>query len=149
MLECRGKLLLPGGVDPAVHLLRAFGALTSTDDFYAGTKAALAGCTTHIGTSLPWVPLVLTHCTLLVLLIFRFILLFILYFGLYYIIFLLFILYFGLYYFFIIFRFILFILYFGLFRLVPWHRLGYFQSGPGVPISTIRFRVHLIMYLCT
>ena len=53
MVDCRGKLILPGGIDPAVHLSHSFGSASDApvtlDDFYTGTKAALAGCTTFIG----------------------------------------------------------------------------------------------------
>lgn len=53
VIDCRGKLIIPGGIDPAVNLSRSFGSASdapvSLDDFYSGTKAALAGCTTFIG----------------------------------------------------------------------------------------------------
>jgi dihydropyrimidinase len=48
ILEATGKLILPGGVDPHVHLdLPMFGTVSS-DDHYTGTKAAAFGGTTTI-----------------------------------------------------------------------------------------------------
>ncbi len=54
VLDVRGKFILPGGVDPHVHLdLPMFGTVSS-DDHYTGTKAAAFGGTT---TVLDFVPL--------------------------------------------------------------------------------------------
>jgi len=48
ILDATGKLLLPGGVDPHVHLdLPMFGTVSS-DDHYTGTKAAAFGGTTTV-----------------------------------------------------------------------------------------------------
>ncbi len=48
VLDASGKLLLPGGVDPHVHLdLPMFGTVSS-DDHYTGTKAAAFGGTTTV-----------------------------------------------------------------------------------------------------
>ncbi len=48
IVNATGKLLLPGGVDPHVHLdLPMFGTV-STDDHYTGTKAAAFGGTTTV-----------------------------------------------------------------------------------------------------
>ncbi len=48
VLDATGKLILPGGVDPHVHLdLPMFGTVSS-DDHYTGTKAAAFGGTTTI-----------------------------------------------------------------------------------------------------
>jgi dihydropyrimidinase len=48
VLDAAGKLILPGGVDPHVHLdLPMFGTVSS-DDHYTGTKAAAFGGTTTI-----------------------------------------------------------------------------------------------------
>ncbi len=48
ILDATGKLILPGGVDPHVHLgLPMFGTVSS-DDHYTGTKAAAFGGTTTI-----------------------------------------------------------------------------------------------------
>jgi len=48
VLDATGKLILPGGVDPHVHLdLPMFGTVSS-DDHYTGTKAAAFGGTTTV-----------------------------------------------------------------------------------------------------
>jgi dihydropyrimidinase len=48
VLDASGKLILPGGVDPHVHLdLPMFGTVSS-DDHYTGTKAAAFGGTTTV-----------------------------------------------------------------------------------------------------
>ncbi|XP_075146954.1 dihydropyrimidinase-like [Haematobia irritans] len=48
VIDAVGKLVIPGGVDPHTHFeLRVGGTLTA-DDFYHGTKAAVAGGTTTI-----------------------------------------------------------------------------------------------------
>jgi len=48
VLDASGKLVLPGGVDPHVHLdLPMFGTVSS-DDHYTGTKAAAFGGTTTV-----------------------------------------------------------------------------------------------------
>ncbi len=47
-MDATGKLILPGGVDPHVHLdLPMFGTVSS-DDHYTGTKAAAFGGTTTV-----------------------------------------------------------------------------------------------------
>ncbi|KAM6961356.1 dihydropyrimidinase-related protein 5a [Aplochiton taeniatus] len=54
VIDATGKLVLPGGIDTSVHLQQAFMNATTVDDFYSGTKAALAGGTTMvIGQVLP------------------------------------------------------------------------------------------------
>jgi dihydropyrimidinase len=47
--DAKGKLVLPGFIDPHVHFHLTVGQNTSTDDFYNGSvKAALGGVTTFI-----------------------------------------------------------------------------------------------------
>uniref|UniRef100_A0A8C6TMC9 Dihydropyrimidinase like 5a n=1 Tax=Neogobius melanostomus TaxID=47308 RepID=A0A8C6TMC9_9GOBI len=48
VIDASGKLVLPGGIDTSVHLDETFMNATSADDFYSGTKAALAGGTTMV-----------------------------------------------------------------------------------------------------
>lgn len=48
VIDASGKLVLPGGIDTSVHLEESFMNATSADDFYSGTKAALAGGTTMV-----------------------------------------------------------------------------------------------------
>ncbi|XP_050069223.1 dihydropyrimidinase isoform X2 [Anopheles maculipalpis] len=47
-IDAAGKLVLPGGIDPHTHFQLEFGGTVSVDDFYKGTKAAVAGGTTTI-----------------------------------------------------------------------------------------------------
>lgn len=47
-IDARGKYILPGGIDPHTHFEFDFMGTTSVDDFYVGTKAAIAGGTTMI-----------------------------------------------------------------------------------------------------
>uniref|UniRef100_A0A8C6MKB4 Dihydropyrimidinase like 5a n=1 Tax=Nothobranchius furzeri TaxID=105023 RepID=A0A8C6MKB4_NOTFU len=54
VIDASGKLVLPGGIDTSVHLEETFMNAVTADDFYSGTKAALAGGTTMvIGHVLP------------------------------------------------------------------------------------------------
>jgi D-hydantoinase len=46
-IEAKGKLVIPGGIDAHAHLDFLFMGTRTVDDFYSGTKSALAGgCTT-------------------------------------------------------------------------------------------------------
>jgi dihydropyrimidinase len=54
VMDASGKMILPGGVDPHVHLdLPMFGTVSS-DDHYTGTKAAAFGGTTTIIDFVPF-----------------------------------------------------------------------------------------------
>ncbi|XP_049783740.1 dihydropyrimidinase-like isoform X2 [Schistocerca cancellata] len=48
IIDARGKYVIPGGIDPHTHLEIEFMGAKSVDDFYRGTKAAIAGGTTMI-----------------------------------------------------------------------------------------------------
>jgi len=48
MIEASGMLVLPGGVDPHVHLDTPVGATRSSDDWFTGTHAAACGGTTTL-----------------------------------------------------------------------------------------------------
>ncbi len=48
VIDAGGLLVLPGGIDPHTHMEMPFMGTVSTDDFYTGTAAGLAGGTTCI-----------------------------------------------------------------------------------------------------
>ncbi|MBW2463924.1 MAG: dihydropyrimidinase [Deltaproteobacteria bacterium] len=47
-IDAKGKLVIPGGIDPHTHLEMPFGGTTSADDFETGTIAAAHGGTTTL-----------------------------------------------------------------------------------------------------
>ncbi|CAF2342524.1 unnamed protein product [Rotaria sp. Silwood2] len=47
-IDATGKYVMPGGIDTQTHLELQFMGTRTVDDFYTGTKAAIAGGTTTI-----------------------------------------------------------------------------------------------------
>ena len=48
IIDARGRLVLPGGIDPHTHMELPFGGTSASDDFETGTRAAAHGGTTTI-----------------------------------------------------------------------------------------------------
>ncbi|HEY4221863.1 MAG TPA: dihydropyrimidinase, partial [Myxococcota bacterium] len=48
VIDAKGKLVIPGGIDPHTHMDMPFGGTSSSDDFDTGTVAAAFGGTTTI-----------------------------------------------------------------------------------------------------
>jgi dihydropyrimidinase len=48
VIDARGKLVIPGGIDPHTHMEFPFGGTQASDDFFTGTRAAAFGGTTTI-----------------------------------------------------------------------------------------------------
>lgn len=47
-VDAEGMLVLPGAIDAHTHLAMSFGGTVSSDDYFAGTRAAACGGTTRI-----------------------------------------------------------------------------------------------------
>ena len=48
IVDAKGKYVLPGAIDAHTHLAMPFGGTISSDDYYAGTRAAACGGTTTV-----------------------------------------------------------------------------------------------------
>ena len=48
VIDAKGCLLMPGGIDPHTHMQLPFMGTVAADDYYTGTRAALSGGTTMI-----------------------------------------------------------------------------------------------------
>jgi len=48
IIDCTGKLVLPGAIDAHTHLAMPFGGTISTDDYESGTRSAACGGTTTV-----------------------------------------------------------------------------------------------------
>ncbi|MBP0978399.1 MAG: dihydropyrimidinase [Oscillospiraceae bacterium] len=48
VVDCKGKLVLPGAIDGHTHLAMPFGGTIATDDYFTGTRAAVCGGTTTV-----------------------------------------------------------------------------------------------------
>lgn len=48
VVDASGKLVLPGAIDAHTHLAMPFGGTISSDDYFAGTRAAACGGTTTV-----------------------------------------------------------------------------------------------------
>ena len=52
VVDATGRYVIPGGVDSHTHMQLPFMGTVASDDFYTGTRAALAGGTTMISKAL-------------------------------------------------------------------------------------------------
>src|SRR5216110_49708 len=48
VIDAKGRLVIPGGIDPHTHMELPFGGTQASDDFFTGTRAAAHGGTTTI-----------------------------------------------------------------------------------------------------
>src|SRR5207237_7262493 len=48
VIDAKGRLVIPGGIDPHTHMELPFGGTQASDDFSTGTRAAAHGGTTTI-----------------------------------------------------------------------------------------------------
>src|SRR5690349_22292134 len=48
VIDAKGRLVIPGGIDPHTHMELPFGGTSASDDFETGTVAAAHGGTTTI-----------------------------------------------------------------------------------------------------
>ena len=51
VVDATGRFVMPGGIDSHTHMQLPFMGTVASDDFYTGTRAALAGGTTMISKS--------------------------------------------------------------------------------------------------
>ncbi len=52
ILDATGRLVLPGGIDPHTHMEMPFMGDVTADDYYNGTRAAIAGGTTMVSVAM-------------------------------------------------------------------------------------------------